>query len=184
MWIFDQDNFLTKKPMAETEIWKDIPWYEWIYQANDKWAVRKGGKMMSQHFLKGWYLWLALRNTSCKRTHIATHRIIAKTYLWTPDSKMQVNHKNWIKTDNRPENLEWVSPAENTRHAWKTGLIKKNKYHRIWQYTKSWTLIKIWEFCMDIQRELWISNSHINNVCQWKWPRSYAGWFIWKFITD
>ena len=52
---------------------------------------------------------------------VLVHRIIAKAWCDNddPKHKVQINHINAIRTDNRPENLEWCTVSYNIRDAMK-----------------------------------------------------------------
>lgn len=49
--------------------------------------------------------------------------MVAKAFLGEPDEHPHVNHKNGDRSENKVENLEWVTHAENMKHAVDTGLI-------------------------------------------------------------
>lgn len=86
-------------------------------------SKRTDGKRLTPINRKG-YLYINIFS-KWRHKQKAIHRMVAETYLPNPHNKPQVNHKNGIKTDNRVENLEWVTGSENTKHAVDTGLIKK-----------------------------------------------------------
>ena len=58
------------------------------------------------------------------------HRLVAEAFLEQPsDKEWQVNHINGNKRDNRLENLEYVSPGDNMRHAYANGLNHYEGYN-------------------------------------------------------
>lgn len=62
-----------------------------------------------------------LLNIDGKRLHRSTHKLVALAFLGARPLKMVINHKNGKRTDNRPENLEYVTSSYNAIHAWKRG---------------------------------------------------------------
>lgn len=52
------------------------------------------------------------------------HRAVACTFLTNKDFTLQVNHIDGNKTNNRADNLEWVTGSSNVKHAYVNGLMK------------------------------------------------------------
>lgn len=85
---------------------------------------KDGHPMVPQKDASG-YLRIRLRYGDVDKHGAATykiHRLVAESFIPNPLKKPQVNHINGDKTDNRADNLEWVTDAENIRHAIGSGL--------------------------------------------------------------
>ena len=54
--------------------------------------------------------------------HVLAHRVVWEFVHGAIPAGMQINHKNGVKTDNRIQNLELVTPSENHIHAHRLGL--------------------------------------------------------------
>lgn len=64
---------------------------------------------------------------------LAVHRLVAMLFCPIPErhrdkgfDELQVNHKDGFKTNNRYDNLEWVTNEENMEHARGSGLFSNN----------------------------------------------------------
>ncbi len=53
--------------------------------------------------------------------------LVMQRFVGERPKGMQINHVNGIKTDDRLENLKYVTPSENIRHAVRTGLKRSQK---------------------------------------------------------
>ena len=178
------------------EIWKDIKWYEWLYQISNKSSIKNyKGKILKIFKNKWWYsrIWLSKNS---QRIKFIVSRLMWQAFLWLDinDLKICVLHKketliNWF-LDNSLDNLFLGTKKDNSidcvkkwRHS-KPSLWKfwKNNPHskKVNQYTKELKLIKIWNSLSDIERTLWISTWTISDCCKWI-RRKTAKWFIWKY---
>lgn len=108
-------------PMDD-EIWKPVPIEGYCdhYDVSTKGRVRSHGsnrrnRLMTPETNNRGYVRVRLYNHG-GYVRYYVHRLVAMAFLDNPDNCDQVNHKNLDRTDNRLENLEWVSASENQFH--------------------------------------------------------------------
>lgn len=110
------------------EIWETIPGFE-------NYSISSHGRVYSHKrdiilkpYFDGWgYLIVELRNRRGGFTK-RIHRLVAETFIPNVQDKLEVNHIDGDKMNNRVDNLEWVTRSENARHAFATGLNVRSSY--------------------------------------------------------
>ena len=100
------------------EVWKPVEGYEGLYEVSNKGRVKSLAKKwkskdhVRQPACNNGYLEVAL--VKDKRSSIKqVHRLVAKAFCQKRNGCNFVDHINNIRSDNRAENLRWVTHEEN-----------------------------------------------------------------------
>ena len=80
------------------------------------------GKIVEEHLDKSGYYELALFDNGIQHKYLK-HRLIAEQFIANPDNLPVVDHINHNRTDNRIDNLRWVTQADNLRNRKSQGNI-------------------------------------------------------------
>lgn len=98
--------------------------YHTVYTIDKQGNVYNGKKKLKWCYNKAGYPTVNIFYKKATSHTIMVHRLVAFAFIPNIENKLEVNHKNGIKTDASVENLEWVTAKENTHHAIRTGLFK------------------------------------------------------------
>lgn len=134
------------------ETWKEIPGYEGLYEASDKGNVRSlprkirsygklkkvgdlsekeiyhhnPSKVLSQSESSDGYMRCIL-SINGKKKMARVHRLVAKAFVDNENNNPVVNHIDENKKNNTPENLEWVTVAQNNAYGTRMDRVYKSK---------------------------------------------------------
>ncbi len=121
------------------EIWKEVKEYEELYEISNTGKLRSKDRAILKRNGVTQYrngILIALNTNSdgylqgklCKEGKTKTvkiHRLVAEHFLPNPNNLPEVNHKDYDRTNNNVNNLEWSSHKENIQHSAKVGHYKR-----------------------------------------------------------
>lgn len=165
--------------MKEKEIWKVVEWAP-------MYSISNLGKLKSFHKDKvngkirkvsprkdGYYrLTLTLEDGTKKITSL--HQLVAQAFVPNPENKPHVNHIDEDKSNNRWDNLEWVTVKENNNHGTHNERMARTKGKKV----KCVETGEVYYSTGDAYRQTGIL--HIGEVCNGY--RRIAGGFHWRYI--
>lgn len=140
----------------------------------------KTGKYPKGYINKMGYLVYYFSFNGVKR-ELYAHRMVAQTFIPNPENKECVNHKDGNKLNNNINNLEWVTKAENNRHARDTGL--NPLYKKVYCYDKNKNLIAIYDSLRSASQLTGFSENTIANCASAK-NKTLACGYYWNYVED
>ena len=127
------------------EVWKTIPGYEGRYEVSNWGRVlsKRTNLFIKPNLMDHGYVCVHLYSGGKHTRTVKTiHQLVAQAFIANPFNCGEVNHKNFLRRDNRVENLRPANDSENRRNAKK----RKNNtsgYKNVYWCNKSkkWTVI-------------------------------------------
>lgn len=171
--------------MILLENWKTIN-FATNYEISDQGNIRnkKTGQVLNPGICGQGYKQVSIKfDDTGKFKKQYVHRLVAMMWLDNPENKREVNHKNLDRSDNRVENLEWVTSSENQQHKFKNNQDYKTSDRQVVQYDVNNNIIKIWPSVISAAKALGISRQGIDRCIHHTYNRVTAGGFKWEFLN-
>lgn len=167
----------------KTETWKPIADYVGLYEVSNKGRVRnlKTGRILKPKNNRRGYLFVGLhKNGAVKNRYI--HRLVAQAFIPNPNKLPEVNHKDEIRTNNKLDNLEWISHRDNSNYGKRNERISKSKSKAIVQFDLSTGLIiKTYSSTITATRVTGINYDTISKAARGIYKS--AGRFGWRYTN-
>lgn len=128
------------------------------------------------------YKTINLSHESGYRISFPTHRLLALMFLndGTNKSKMQVDHIDGNRFNNKLDNLEWVTPSENVLRSFRLGL-RDNSAVSVVIYNPKTKEKKVFCSLGEAERDLRLHYSAISSRCKHEGKRIYPDGYQYMF---
>lgn len=114
-----------------------------------------------------------------KNTNFAVHRIVANAFIPNPNGYTEVNHKDYDRTNNCVENLEWVTSSQNKSHAFQKKENKEIRGKAVIQFDKQGAYITTYTSVSEAAEVLECTVGAISNCCLGRTKTSQG--YRWSF---
>ena len=178
------------------EIWRIVPGWD-NYMVSDLGRVKclnfnhtgKEGMLKLKKRQRDGRLEAPLKQDG-KRWDAPVHRLVALVFIPNPENKPQVHHINNDFTDNRVENLIWVTPEEHMALHNEDGIRNKKiseaktngkTSKKVRQMTPERVEITIWPSLREIERSLGYSHG---SLCRAIKEHRIAYGCLWEFVEN
>ena len=161
------------------EIWKEIKCSPGYFVSNygrvKSYKQDKiNGKLRKGQIDSKGYIVLRLPNIYEKKVKcVRINRLVAEAFISNPKNKPEVNHIDEDKTNNRADNLEWMTRKENCNHGTRNGRIAKTKGKKV----KCVETGEVYYSTLEAKRQTGIANTGAAASGIY----SHAGGFHWEY---